>query len=456
MENDEVLFVNEDIANEATGVEPVETENSKVAMETTNSEETTETVTENATEAFDEHVEMTHVDDAPEGISEASEPTDDGVGTVANVAEENTSETPEIASEELPEDAKSDANEPVEKPAEATESVENADDIDIDYDPVTGHKTKNVGVRSNEMGGSKIINVADLNTQMKDKVNDFFYYKNNKEILWGKVNNVTMLNQKKEILVSVLWNGVTIRVEGSEYFEPSFDFGKGYEDLEDSEKMRRRASRAKYQRGATVPIIITNIYQNGDTIVLIGSRKKAMAKLRDIYFLHKETDNPQDVNVGDVISEAHVIVPLQYHVIVECLGVETRPDAFALGYDRIPDCRAVFKPGDIIKGFRITKLHINPENEEEPVYLAISGRLPVSFETVRDIEKGSSYIGVVQSFNEESKRYYVTLQNSNVPVTVLQSNVAGGEQLYPGDYVDVNVYRVENKFAMAWVKKINR
>lgn len=388
-------------------------------------------------------------DATDEAVKDESTEEVNAMGTQENVSENAVAE--ETAKDEVI--TESEAAKPLDTVDNSNESVDEKELIkEFEADIPRGQTIKTVGFRGNEVGRSRIVKLPE--NPLVKQINDFYYYKNHNEILWGRVSSVYEIFRRNAVFATVLLNGVNVRIEDKDYFEPTFIFGNRYEALDEKGKTKFRSSRIKAQIGAIVPFVITNIYKDGDAIVVIGSRRKAMAKLRDIYFLHKETEGNNEIKVGDIINEAHVIVPLQYRVILECCGVEIRPDAHDLGYERSFDCRDAFKPGDTIKNLRITKLHINEDDENNPVYLDVSCRIPVSFETVKRIQKKSTYMGIVQSYNAKKDTYYVILADSKVPVLCKKSKALGDITLTEGDYVAVLINTVTEKYVVGVITRL--
>lgn len=281
-----------------------------------------------------------------------------------------------------------------------------------------------------------------------------------RQLLWGEVYGVEPRNDK--VIIAVLWNGVKITIPDSEYFEPSFDFGKRYNEASNSEKIKRRATFASYQNGARVcflvKAVVMNPIKNGDfagehNIVCVASRKEAMELLRDINFYHKERvhalSNIKEVQIGST-ADANVIAVKEDHIVVECLGVETRIYAHDTTCNEfVENCKDYFVPGQKIQ-VKILKIHINGTSS---VYLKVTGKITSSSKLINTMELRSSYIGFVESVNNVKKIYNVRLKNG-VLAGVLFSNVQGNVPLFIGNRVSVKVSKINDTYVYGSAMKL--
>ena len=261
-------------------------------------------------------------------------------------------------------------------------------------------------------------------------------YMRNEDILWGTVFGVKKM--AGVFCLEAIWNGIIVNFTKSSYFEPEFRFGDRYDTMNNEEKLNREIALARYQEGATIPFCISSAtigeipdgeHKGEKCLFVVGDKVKAMAKLRDHYFL--KTNNP--VKVGDV-ADAHVLAVRDDWALVECCGCEYRLDAYSLNDKFVDNCADWVKPGNKIK-VRFRKVHINPDGT---VRIAVTGRMLASPETISRIVVGSSYLGTVDGYNSYKKHYNVVLLNG-VTAVIPAAEVMMGRSLTIGDRVTVKV-----------------
>lgn len=289
----------------------------------------------------------------------------------------------------------------------------------------------------------------------------------NKTVLYGTVIGVQSSKRTKNILISVLWNGQRITIRDEDYFEPDFDFGSQYdiknegESQADVDKRNQgiRASRARYQMMAVVPFVVLQasmmpitegMYAGQKELVAIGSKREAMAQLRDYYFLHegKRKKYPAVPKKGDM-AEARVLYTKADHVLVECLGVETRIPVSEISDDYVPNCMEVVKVGETMK-VKIEKIYIN---DDKTVYLTVTGKISEPSKAIRSIKVGDTLLGTVKMYNPKKHRYQVSLKNG-VSCTVREEDVQGKVLLHPGNEVSVYVVKVMDTFISGFAIKL--
>lgn len=302
-----------------------------------------------------------------------------------------------------------------------------------------------VGKISSGAANKKAIDLSKI----VSPVETFEKYKEAGEILWCTVSATAPLMDTASCMVQVEYNGTSITIVESEYFEDTFEFGGGIETLDKEVQKKEIAilknKRASAQLGATVPVIVTDIVKsdNEETIVVIGSRKKAMSKLRAHYFLSGQ----YDIKKGDIVAEAHVLAVAPDYVIVECLGVETRMDAYSLSYQNIHNCKKHFHAGDVLKNVTIRKFHVN---EGDDAYLTLTARTSATVQSADVLQVGSSYLGTISSYNKAKKCYSVILEKSHLTVTVY--NHSKGDFVYSdGTRVTVTISKIYEHFAIGFV-----
>ena len=310
-----------------------------------------------------------------------------------------------------------------------------------------GKELSDIGTKSDDIleQESKVLSRREIDDK---NYRDLLRYQRSGEILWGEVDAVEEhpgAQLKNAVIISVLYNGVKILIPDIAYFEDSFSFGANYASMTDRQKFEKRRTMAEYQKGARVCFVLKAVQRTqikgGDfdgeyEIHCVGSRKEAMEILRDIWFLHKNRKDtsrePRSVSIGD-IAKAHVVSVREEYAVVECLGVETRIDAYNLNNEIVENCNDFVVPGDTIN-VRVKKLHVGGDN----VYLTVSGRLNDPSKLINSMFVNSSYLGTVDSYNERKDLYTILLKNG-VQASVRASQVEGGIELYPGDRVSVRV-----------------
>ena len=316
---------------------------------------------------------------------------------------------------------------------------------------------KNIGTKSDDL--TEPLSVKEIEN---DIFNDLKRYQRQGEILWGTVYGVEPNERFGEAIISVLYNGVRISIPAHEYFEDTYNFGVTYKDMTEQQKMHRQMLAVRYQIGAEVCFVVKGVtrekikdddlFEDEYDIFAIGSRKEAMAKIRDIWFYHKNRKAttktpPRTVSIGDQV-DAHVLQVREDMTVVECFGVETRIDNYNLNNSIVTDCTDFVKPGDTIR-VRVRKLHISPNS----VYLLVSGRLNDSTKLIRAMKPKSTYLGKVAKYNDKSKFYTVTLKNG-VNAAVRTRNVQGEVDLSIGDTVAVTVTSIRPTYVVGLAMKI--
>ena len=311
---------------------------------------------------------------------------------------------------------------------------------------------QNVGVKSDSVEEMESMSEEERLSKLHG---EFISLKRSKGIAWGEIVGVEPSNLLHTFFVIVDYDGVRVAIRDEDFYEDTFDFGSNYEALTDeTDKLIRRTLTAKYYLGAVIPFTVTEIsvenYKNeqtGETVKLLtvlGNRKEAMAILRDIWFLHENTKNPNAMPrkvEKDMIAKAHVLTVRSDMVLVECLGVETRISARDLSDDVIENCQDFVKAGDNIK-VRIRGLHINDADSEfSRVYLAVSGRIRQVPRAIYGMKEGATYLGTVDKFNRQKKIYNVVLRN-HVNAIVQAQDVQGEIPLKHGDTISVKVIKI--------------
>ena len=310
-----------------------------------------------------------------------------------------------------------------------------------------------VGTRSDDLRAEDSMKKSAKEIE-EDNFKKLQTYLRNREILWGTVYAVEETDAwEHTIVIAVLYNGVKVSIPDFAYFESNYDFGANYASMSEEQKMRRRQVVAQYQLGARVCFTLMGVdrrriesgqFENDYMIDAAGSRVDAMALMRDIWFLHKNrkstSGTPRSVNVGD-ITDARILAVREDHVLVECLGVETRIDARNLCNDIVYNCNDVVQPGDVIR-VRVRRCYVN---NNDRIYLSVSGRLNDPSKAINAMNLPGWFLGHVDSYNAEKNTYTIMLKNG-VQAAVRGDSVEGGIDLMIGDRVKVYVFNSFESF----------
>ena len=366
------------------------------------------------------------------------------------VAEEATTEAVEekneIASEEIP-------TEKVEEDVQKELTNEEVEAIDAEVEEDAPHA---IGDKLGKIStDASVGNVIDL-SKVVAPIKKFEQYKKTGELLWCTVTSVMPLVDSCSVAVQVSYNGTSVVIPEKEYFEDSFSFGGNMSELDPEVQKKEiaflKARRAKEQMGALVPVIITDFIESENketettTTTIFGSRKKGMALLREHYF----GSGKPEIKQGDVASEAHVIAVAEDYAIVECLGVETRMDAYSLSYQNIHNCKKYFKAGDVLKNVTIRKIHVNNVDD---AYLTLTARVYTDVQSATELQIGSSYLGTIDSYNANKHFYSIILDKSHLKVAVY-NNSKNGFVYSDGTKVFVTISKIFPHFAVGFITGI--
>lgn len=398
---------------------------------------------------------------------------------VIETKEEIIDDTLVLDSEEKNEDEIDEIPEEAAVPADAGE---------MERTPASAEAEKNVTLNPNQRRGNArqartaVRNVREEGTKSNEIVEKENREKSDKEladevyrrleslrrtgrIAWGEIFGVepsdVLAGSGSKFCIAAQFNGAKILIPESEYFEDTFLFGSDYDRMSESEKTDRRAATARYQIGARICFVVKGVIRDivaegefaGTTrVTAVASRKEAMKELRDVYFIHSH--NPANashtVDVG-TIANAHVIGVREAYALVECLGVETRVEAYLLNDEFVENCTDFVRPGDSFKA-RVRTISVNPDGS---VYLTVSGRLNETSKNILDIKQNGTYQGKVDHYNSRSNTYTIRLKNGvSASVRADSDHVNGGVELMNGDDVSVLVTRVTPTFVIGKAKKI--
>ena len=307
----------------------------------------------------------------------------------------------------------------------------------------------NIGVYSDEILSEMHKKVSSAEEVQKNYELLLRYSRTN-EILWGEVYGFDSVDDVlHQGYVKVLYNGIDVSIPALSYFEPGFDFGKNYKDLSVKDKINRHKILIKYQIGAKVCFLAKHIqresinngnYSGEDVLHIIGSRKEAMALIRDIFYLHKNYGSTKNIEVGNII-DANVLAVREDKVLVECAGVETYIDAYNISEEFVENCHDFLKVGDRIK-VMIRKLYIN---QDDSIYMEVTARTNQSSKLIRSLKIKSGYSAVVKSFNKTKNSYTATIAGG-VKITFTPKDVVGGIPLINGDKIFVTIKEISDNF----------
>lgn len=295
-------------------------------------------------------------------------------------------------------------------------------------------------------------------------------YRNDGTILWGTVSGIELNTEGNKVLVTVMWETTRILIPENVFFEKNWNFGEGYFSLPQEEKLARHIVAARSMLNANIPFVIKGVlkktisdgqYEGEEEIIAVGDKTEAMEKLRDIYFYHRITESPIDVSVNDQ-ANANIIYVAEEFITVECLGVETRIDAFNLNEVVVDNCRDYVKVGQVMR-VRIKKIAYH----EGEVYLAVTGRLNKGSKKISSIKVDGSYLGIVTQYNRSKGVYTckiypdvklrngkIVARDDGVNVSVKESAVSMHRELNIGDTVHIKVKAIHGDFAVGLATKV--
>jgi len=299
--------------------------------------------------------------------------------------------------------------------------------------------------------------LKEANTKSPEEIENELYrklkrYEKDGEILWGTIYGIEEF--EGHAVFCILWNNIKVSIPDESYFEADYDFGKNYQKLSDTEKLKFRVREAKFKIGALIPfkvilaqreLISKGAYEGEYAITVIGSRRDAMETLRDIWFWHKNrkrTDKTtREVHEGDIVK-AHILAVKESSVEIEVLGCETRLVTHnLLDNEIVTNCEDHVSVGDTIP-VRIKKVYLN---DDGTIHLSATGRLNEVSKLISSMKTGSNYQGQVEKYNAEKRTYTIILING-VLAAVPEASVMGRVELNRGDVVQVYVVNKHDAF----------
>ena len=192
-------------------------------------------------------------------------------------------------------------------------------------------------------------------------------------------------------------------------------------------------------------------FEGEKLIYAVGNRNMAMAKLRDIYFFHKNRKRndipPREVKPDDKV-EAFVVNTDNQMITVSALGVETQINLYNLATEPISSCKELVKNGDKITCY-VKTLQVKDDN----VHLVLSCRQTVTPTSIKYMKVGAIYLGSVIKYSPEKKVFTVMLANG-VLASINENKIQGGIPLTLGDQVCVQIQQVFETHVMGSAYKL--
>lgn len=177
-----------------------------------------------------------------------------------------------------------------------------------------------------------------------------------RRILSGQLGGVEQTDNGKTVAV-VDYKGFRIVIPVKEMLvnQGRFPSGQAYTEL-----MMQYNRLLNHMLGAEIDFIVRGI--DSKTRSVVASRREAMIKKRQIFYLDTDSDGMHWIYEGRLV-QARVIAAAEKVVRVEIFGVDTPILARDLSWDWIGDARERFSVGDRVL-VRILKVHRdeNPEN----------------------------------------------------------------------------------------------
>lgn len=297
--------------------------------------------------------------------------------------------------------------------------------------------------------------------EVQMEVNKILYTaKNTGEILAGKVIGIREDPKRKMVGVRVAYEPieapnhigrVEVVIPDVAFFERKIESSSYNSKSEIGKYFSRKAFLSSYL-GAIIHFCIVGIrcettddprFEGEKLTFVVGDRNIAMAKLRDIYFFHKnrkkQTTPPITIKKGDKVEAFVVNVDAQM-VTVSALGVETNINLYNLTSDSYTSCNQVVQNGDRLECF-VASASV----EDNKVNLKLTCRQSVAPSSIAYIRVGSLYLGTVVKYSQRKKLYIVTLANG-VSASIPESKVQGYVPLSLGDKVCVQVSAIYETF----------
>lgn len=324
--------------------------------------------------------------------------------------------------------------------AEPKEEVKPAEKQKVDK-PVRA-KTINpesLGVLSNE--AKLITKFKEIDRETEKEISSTLEkYKKEKTILWGRIVGVDYdnPNKKTKVFIQCDWKEhVSVSIADNLYFVDNKLFGNRYDKMTDEEKVEARHFIASKHIGAIICFTVQGFTRIGSEFIVFGDRTEALDLLQDYYFRHEKFPQTEQntLNIGDIVK-AHVLGVRAHNILVECCGVETYIDNFAIANMPVDNCKKIISQGSTID-VKIRKIHINDDGTN---YLTVVGRTCDIPKKVADTEIGSMHLAKLLFKNDKKGTLTFRISNGlNVLVFKKQVNVLNPDRLVRGDQVVLKI-----------------
>lgn len=283
----------------------------------------------------------------------------------------------------------------------------------------------------------------------------------NKKIGWARIQSIEPISNNSDLrkhgvyfLISCVFDNANVSIPDTWFFEPTFNFGRKYEMVDDIEKAKIRFGFANKMMGAKIcflPVAMSKD-DNGNPFA-ISSRVEAMKMIRDVYFFDGEDGRYKGLSTKvkeGTLASANVLQVLEKFILVECLGVETRIDYYNVNNEYVENCNDYFKVGDTLT-VRVKKPYIN---DDKNVYLAVTGRLGIAPGAIKTMKVHGVYMGTVDHYTKFSDNYTIILKNGVEAKVNASHGVLSAVPLIDGDRVSVMVTRIFENNVVGVARKI--
>lgn len=288
-------------------------------------------------------------------------------------------------------------------------------------------------------------NLATMRRQQEentDIINKFFLASKNGDVMEAEVMGV--LPEGNEVYWLCHYGPITIRIPFMETFEvlpPAL-----VNDTLPNVTLRRRQLLAK-SVGLTIGFVITSFEpdpKNKDRAIVYGSRKKAMAKIRQRYF-GPDAYNP--VHVGDRVS-AQILSVAEHAVWLNIRGMDIRVSAAELSHRYLPDLKEKFSTGQTIT-VEITRLDMNSKTGMPEVRASLR---PIELEDAKTryalAPVRSQYVAtvtnkkLVNDRKEQAPRLRINLWINGIDIPAFSmslNDVTTKDSIFTGDHLFVEI-----------------
>lgn len=310
------------------------------------------------------------------------------------------------------------------------------------------------GIKSNELmkiqrEAPKVDEKEKSAQELLERQKEFLESLKKKEsILWSTLQNARMNNDAQgnplNAVAILNFNGFEVNIIDNDYFMDNFEFSQAYKTKNCYEQASERLRVMGYHLNATICFTIEQVITipKENRNIIIGSRKKAMAMLQDIYFYHSDKAKKKiDVKEEDV-TKARVISVRSKELLVECMGVETRIDYKVVSNESIKNCRDHYHAGDEIT-VRVKTIHPH----QDYIYLAVVGLINPLLKELTSLKKGDLVVGEIIKYNDQKKLYTVRLKNG-LKLSCFSKTEILQDRLINGDKVLASILYINEQYAL--------